>query len=813
MLAASRIRCGAILFLAAGAVFATRPTAHSEPVSPKSPTKVDFERHVMGLFGRMGCNSGSCHGSFQGRGGFRLSLFGYDPEKDYQAVAREQMGRRINTVSPEQSLLLLKAAGQVPHGGGRRFSKDSWQYRLLHDWIASGATWSKGSGAVAGVGVSPAEQAFTKAGETAQLTVKARFADGSEEDITPLCDFRVNDDAVAELVGPGQVKSLRAGDTAIVVSYRGNVVPVRALVPATAAPGFNYPTVPEVNYIDREVFAKLRRLNVVPSGLSGDAEFLRRVTIDTIGCLPTPDEVRAFLADADPGKRDKKIDELLAHPMHAALWATKFCDITGNNTDVLELPREKHSKMWHDWFRKRVADNMPYDEIVKGVLCATSRDGKDPAEWLKDYKDVEEALKKGFDTTYAQRASLDLYWWRQNANVPLEQWGEKAAAAFLGVRLECAQCHKHPFDRWTQVDYRSFANVFAQVKFGVSPEAQKLVNEENMARTKAAAGNNKNRQAAIREVFVANASGGGTVGKGRVAYAALTHPETNAPLPAKALGGPQIDLKTAPDARAELFGWMRSSDNTFFARSFANRVWGHYFGVGIVDPVDDFSLANPPSNPKLLDALAKDFSEHKYDIRQLERTILRSRTYQLSATPNATNRLDRNNYSHSFVRRLMAEVVVDVLNSALGVTEDWGGAGKGGGTDVPAGIRAIEVAPSRVQNQNLAYIFRIFGRSPRSLACDCERSMEPALPQTLYLMTDANLQQKLAKSRAVTLAKSTKSDDEVLDELFLATLSRVPRSDEKQVFAAYRAKKKDRQAALVDTLWALINTREFILNH
>jgi hypothetical protein len=251
---------------------------------------------------------------------------------------------------------------------------------------------------------------------------------------------------------------------------------------------------------------------------------------------------------------------------------------------------------------------------------------------------------------------------------------------------------------------------------------------------------------------------------------------------------------------------MRADDNPFFARSFANRVWGHYFGVGIVDPIDDFSLANPPSNPKLLDGLAQDFRDHKYDIRHLERQILRSRTYQLTSAPNSTNKFDRNNYSHSFVRRMMAEVVVDVLNSALDVKENWG-------RDVPDGIRAVEVAPSRVQNANLAYIFRIFGRPARGLACDCDRSMEPALPQTLYLMTDTNLQAKLAKSRAAELAKSMKTDEEVLEELFLATLSRPPSPAEKQFFADHRAKKKDRQVALVDTLWALINTREFILNH
>src|SRR5262249_42198122 len=316
--------------------------------------------------------------------------------------------------------------------------------------------------------ITPAEQTFTKPGQTCRLAVKAHFADGSEEDITPLCDFRTNDDAIAEVSNLGEVKAVRAGDTAVVVSYRGHVVPVRVLVPREAAARFVYPQESRVNFIDREVFAKLWRLNIMPSELSDDAEFLRRITIDTIGSLPSPEEVRSFLSDSDPDKRAKKIDSLLSHPLHAALWATRFCDITGNNTDQLELPqdmRPKRSQMWHDWFRKRIADNMPYDEIVRGVLTATSRDGLKPEEWLKQWQAMDESAQKGWQTGYAERPSLDLFWRRQQ-KVPLEQWGEKVAAALLGVRLECAQCHKHPFDRWSQADYRAFANIFSQVNFG-----------------------------------------------------------------------------------------------------------------------------------------------------------------------------------------------------------------------------------------------------------------------------------------------------------------------------------------------------------
>ncbi|MGH7173987.1 MAG: DUF1549 and DUF1553 domain-containing protein [Gemmataceae bacterium] len=788
-------RIGSLFILLALVV----PSARAAVKLPGGETveKVDFERHVMGVFGRMGCNSGSCHGSFQGKGGFRLSLFGYDPAKDYLALTREAEGRRLNLADPDNSLLLLKAAGRVPHEGQTRFGRDSWAYQLLRDWIVGGARRQAGSGSVVKIAITPPEYAFARPGQSGKLRVKATFADGTTETITSLCDFHTNDDAIVEVTPLGELHAVRPGDTAVVVSYRGSVLPVRVLVPFEPKPGFRYPRVPEVNFIDREVFAKLRRLNLVPSNLSGDGEFLRRVTIDTIGTLPSPREVRDFLADKRPDKRTRKIDELLAHPMHAALWATKFCDITGNNTDALENPQQRRarlSQMWHDWFRKRLAENMPYDELVHGVLCATSREGLSPEKYVKHVKETE-AIDNGFNRVYADRPSLDLFWRRQQ-RVPIEQWGEKTAAAFLGVRLECAQCHKHPFDRWTQSDYRAYANVFSRVSFGISPESQKLFRSENNERKKKK-GNKKTPQLApLREVFVQN--------NGRT----LPDPDTKKPLPARALGGPAIAFEKGQDARQSLFEWMHAPDNPFFARSFVNRVWGHYFGFGIVHPVDDFSLANPPSNAKLLDALAKEFIHGKYNIRQLERKVLLSRAYQLTSVPNETNRLDHTNYSHGNIRPMMAEVMVDVLNDALGATEKFG-------AEMPDGSRAIEVGASRLQNASVNYAFRIFGRPPRTTACDCERAMEPGLPQKLYLMADPTIQQKMQSSRGrvAQLLATQKDDNKVLDELFLATVSRLPTPKERTGFAEHRASSKDRKSAFCDTVWALINTNEFVFNH
>ncbi|MBV9122090.1 MAG: DUF1553 domain-containing protein, partial [Planctomycetes bacterium] len=346
-------------------------------------------------------------------------------------------------------------------------------------------------------------------------------------------------------------------------------------------------------------------------------------------------------------------------------------------------------------------------------------------------------------------------------------------------------------------DYRAYANIFGQVKYAVSPAARELVTAENKKRKEMKPVKGKQPLPPLREVFLAAQA------------TALPDPDTNRRLPARALGGPEIPVVNSQDARVALWEWLRSEDNPYFARSFVNRVWGHYFGIGLVNPVDDFSLANPPSNPKLLDALAQDFVAHHYDIRRLERTILNARVYQLTAVPNASNRQDHHNFSHSLVRPMMAEVVADVLDSALGVSGDLKA------PDLPPGVRAIEIAPSRVQNGNLAYLFRIFGRPPRTSACDCQRAQAPALPQALYLMDDPSVLTKLQapNGRLKQLLRSNKTDDEILDELFLATLTRYPTEADRQTFQECRAQSKDRQTAFVTTLWALINLKEFILNH
>jgi hypothetical protein len=759
---------------------------------------VDFERHVAPLLGKMGCSAGACHGSFQGKGGFRLSLFGYDPGMDFRALTREGLGRRVNVANPDESLVLLKPTGQIGHGGGTRFAKGSWQYQVLRAWIVQGCKWEPGSGLVRRLDVQPREHLLQRAGLNLSLQARVEFSDGSLVDLTPFCDFRPRDDSIAEVSSLGQVHGLQPGDTPVIVSYRGNLTAARVLIPATPTRrSIDWPA-HEDNFIDREVFAKLRRLNLTPSDLCGDTEFLRRVTIDTIGCLPAPEEVRAFLADRRPDKRTRKIEALLAHPLHAALWATKFCDMTACDTDTMDGPpelRARQAKMWHDWFRRRIALNVPYDTMVRGVLTATSREAKDLRDWIEQERSLDQAARTGFVTPYAERAGLDLFW-RRNAGddfFPLDQMAELSAAAFLGVRLECAQCHKHPFDRWTQTDYRAFANVFGQVHLGLSPGMTAAVEDVLAERRQLPPGKAGPAIPRLEEVYVSNHRA-----------RRLPHPQTREPLNAKALGGPT--LAGDGDLREDLMRWLVQADNPFFARSFVNRVWAHYLGVGLVEPVDSFSLANPPSNEPLLDGLARDFIQHRFDIRQLERTILQSRTYQLSARTDAEDVRDKVNYSHAYARPMMAEVVADVLNSALGTVEDVG-------TDAPAGSRAIEVAPNRVRAAYLARVFRLFGRPARTTTCDCQRASGPAVPQTLFLLSDPVLLQKIGNGRVQSLLAQKLPDSDAIEEMFLATLSRFPDEQEKQAALDHFKAAQDRKTAYVDTMWALINTREFILNH
>jgi len=778
-----------------------RPAPGAEPQPLRLPDgsvleRVDFDRHVASLFGRLGCNAGSCHGSFQGRGGLNLSLFGHDPERDYATLTRNVLGRRVDVMNPDRSLLLLKPAGLVPHEGGLRFKAGSWEYRVIRAWIAEGAGRDPSRGAVERIEIRPAALNLQRPGGSGRLSVVARFAAGDEEDVTPFSDLHVRDDSIAEAALGGEVRGLRPGDTAVVASYNGRLASARVSVPTGRV--VTVPDVPECDMIDREVYAKLRSLGVTPSRTASDAEFLRRVTLDVIGTLPAPQEVRAFLRDGALDKRARKIDELLAHSMHAALWATRYLDITGCDVDALEGPetlRPRRAQMWHEWFRKRFAENTAYSEIARGVITATSRDGSSADAWADREAARMIALKNGSVSDYASRPGLDLYWRRfvSGEYVAVEPLAERTAAAFLGMRVECAQCHKHPFDRWTQADYRAFANVFANVQFGLSPEGLSATARLLEQRRKSDPDGTLAPIPRLSETYLSDRPS-----------RRLADPATGRPLAPRALGGPELPARG--DSREALFAWLTEPDNPYFARSFVNRVWAAYFGVGLVDPVDGFSIANPPSNARLLDALAADFVSHGYDIRRLERKVLTSRAYQRSSEPEQGNLDDHGNFARAEPRPMMAEVLVDALNSALGVAGDFG-------PDAPKGARAIEIATNRVASPDLARVFRIFGRPERVAICDCERPAKPALPQTLFLMTDAALLEKIKSGRLQDLLAADRCDAEVVEELFIATLSRLPDEYEARSALDHLRTRKDRASGFADVLWALLNTREFVLNH
>jgi hypothetical protein len=514
--------------------------------------------------------------------------------------------------------------------------------------------------------------------------------------------------------------------------------------------------------------------------LCTDEEFLRRVYLDLIGTLPTADEAREFLDSTAADKRAKLIDTLLNRPEYAMYWATKFSDWTGNDSRFTPQPRSKTAWLWYDWLHDKLARNVPYDELVGGFVTATSREGRPVEELVEEHLTVSTNLAEGFDDgTYAKRRTNDMFW-KKAGNNNAQTAALQIAYAFLGVRLECAQCHKHPFDRWTQDDFQQYTAFFGVLGRGVQSDVPKEATKT------------KDRQSLqLQEIYVADAN----LKRGRAK--------------ARLLGVDEVPFKAGEDPREELWQWMRSPDNPYLARAIANRLWGHYFGVGIVDPVDDFNAANPPSNPQLLDWLAHDFIAHGFDLKHLHRTILTSRTYQLSWVPNESNQLDERNFSHALLRRMPAEVVLDAINQVTGTTDRYSP------NDAPAGTRAIGLAPSRLRGNGPEYALSIFGRPLRTQTCDCERSGETGLAQALYLLNDIELNAKIgdAKGRLAKLVKQVDDDKQLIEELYLGTLARRPSEDELHKSLEFVAAAQNRTAGMQDVLWSLLNLREFIFVH
>jgi hypothetical protein len=718
--------------------------------APGATEVPDFQRHVLPLMGRLGCNTRSCHGSFQGQGGLRLSLFGYDFKTDHDALLAKDEGR-VDSEAPEVSLVLQKPLEEVPHKGGKRLEPGSWAHHLLTRWIEAGARPAKGDDHFARLEVVPAEIVFQADGESVPLKVIAHWADGSREDVTCLSRFQTNDEGIATVDPDGKVASVGAGDTHVVAFYDNGVSAVQVIRPVSDRVGPNYPDVPTPTKIDEHIVAKLRKLGVVPSEVCTDEEFLRRVGLDLTGTLPTPDEVEAFLADPATDKRARKVEELLGRPTYAAWWTNRLCDVLGLSPRNFQgqTGNERMARLQYDWIYRRVAENRPYDEIMAGILLGTSRA---PGQSYDDYMKAESAYFRADDPAdFAARDTMPYFWARRNLRLP-EEKALGVSYAFLGVRLECAQCHKHPFDQWTQDDFRRFQAFFEPVRYGGSREynetLRKLQDELGYDRKTM---NNGQFQRKLNEVVrsgkpipwqevtvVKSAAAAARKGK------KLPDDRKAAPAikgTARVLGGDEVELARYDDPREPVMAWMRSPENPYFARAIINRVWAGYFGKGIIDPPDDMNLANPPVNAALLDHLADEFVARKFDLKWLHRTITGSLAYQRSWRPNDTNRLDDKNFSKAAVRRLPAEVLLDAVAQATGPA----GAMDRVATEVEARAFGPQAGAGYGRRGGVDYASRVFGRSARDTNCDCSRSDEPNLLQAIFLANDPEVLNSLER--------------------------------------------------------------------
>lgn len=848
-----------------------------------------YQRHVSALFSKLGCNGGTCHGSVKGQNGFRLSLFAADPAGDHERLLREFGARRLNFTDPDASLLLRKATGQAEHGGGVRLHADSPDYQLLRAWLAGGAKAdTTDRGRVKQLTVSPTER-VAKTGESYRLKVEAVFADGTTEDVTRFSSFESLDSATATVDTSGTVTGKGVGDAAIIVRYRAQPAIGRVLVPRPD--GVPFPDAKLHNFVDGHVLAKLKRLNLPPAELTDDATFLRRVHLDVTGELPTPDEVRQFLADTATDKRAKKIDALLAKPGHAALWTLKFCDLLkaadyGVYADALVL--EQDAPRFQEWIRARLAENTPYDQFVERILLATSREGRTPDEYANEVKAMFEGYSPGRPDLklYAARQTLDLFWQRRGADGV--GGAMQVAHAFLGLRLECAQCHRHPNDVWRQDDLLEFANFFTRVrkigfqgdnekKFPDMAALYKKYNDEaksletDVKKRKEGDGKKfddeakkaktdadkltveiaklekdkgdadlitkKRKELATAKAVIAKADDYRTETQAmekrsrmlpevarRLLQAEIRvlppgqHAKIVSPLGTaeakqlRLLG--ETDALTLPperDPREQVMAWMRRPDNPYFAKAIVNRVWAHYFGRGIIDPPDNLSAFNAPSHPELLKELCDGFVANKYDLRWLHRTILTSRTYQQSSTPAKGAEADRTHFAYFPLRRFPAEVMLDALNSATGTRDvmdmkyhHW-----------PDEMKTVEV-PFAPRNAFVTFVLETYGRPNRNSAvqCDCERESGTSIMQVLTLANHPQVWTKVRdpNGRVAKLLKDKLDDAGRVDALFLATVSRLPSTAEREACVKFVKDAPSAEQGWHGVLWSLLNTKEFILN-
>lgn len=722
-----------------GKLLATLSPSAIPTVTTKSRPP-SFLHDVLPALSKAGCMAGACHAKPEGQNGFKLSVFNYDPKSDYAHIVKEARGRRIFPAAPAESLLLLKPTAAIDHGGGQRFEVGSETYNLLVQWIRGGMIYRHPEEPLlAGIRVEPGAKIYRK-GAGQQLRVTARFTDGTTRDVTAQSEFVVNEKDIAQVEENGLLRVGRqSGETVVVTRYLGFVDASRITVPSDRLlAGKKFAALPVNNFIDELSYAHFRKLGLFPSDLCSDAEFLRRSTLDTLGILPTAAEARAFLTSTRPDKRSEWIDHLLAHPAYGDFWANKWADLLRPNPDRVGV---KSVFILDQWLREKFRANQPYDQMAREILLAegnTHRDG--PAVIYRDRREPAEIA-----TLFSQ--------------------------IFLGTRMECAKCHHHPNEKWSQDDFYQFAAFFGPLKRkgeGLSPPIS---------------GGN--------ETFYF--APGGTV----------HHPVTDEIMAPRPPDGPAL-AKTSSDPRQALADWMTSPTNPFFARAAANRVWAAFFGRGLVQPVDDFRISNPATDPELLEALGQNFAANGFDLKKLIKVILSSRIYQLSSAPNEFNRADLRNFSRSYRRRLPAEVLLDAVDDITGVPDDFNG--------LLPGSRAVESWTYKISSQ----FMDAFGRPNPSTDCPCERDAHPSVVQSLHMMNARGLQTKLASStgRAHDLAGSAKSPAEIVEEIYFTVLSRPPGAEElKKAMAAFSAEKSTRQTATEDVMWALLNSAEFVFNH
>ncbi|HEY7426508.1 MAG TPA: DUF1549 domain-containing protein [Gemmataceae bacterium] len=715
------------------------------PVTVKDldkPQVTSFRNEVIAALNVGGCNAGACHGTPSGKNGFKLSLRGFDPAADYVQLTRDVLGRRTDRQEPDASLILQKGLGRVPHEGGQRFLPDSVPVQALRDWLSEGLRDDAPALPVLkSIDIVPGSRVQLAPARWQQLSVMGHFSDGSVRDVTRLTVFSSSDSAVADVNSSGLVEFKQAGEVAILCRYLMELQTVR-LTYLEPREGFVWPNPPENNYIDKFVFAKLKMLSIPPSDVCTDQEFIRRAYLDLCGLLPAPKEVRAFLADNSPTKRAKLIDTLLERPEYADFWTLKWSDVFRSNRKTIQV---KGTHVFQHWLREHLVKNTGFDALVREMLTASgSTFANPPANYYRIARDPQNLA-------------------------------ETTAQLFFGIRMQCAKCHNHPFERWTQDDYYSMAAFFARVRNKKDPMEP---------------GADPKKPGGAEIVYDARSG-------------EVKQPRTGQVMKPKFMGGAVPNIPPGTDRRQVLAGWLASGDNPFFAKSVANRIWFHLNGKGIVDPVDDFRDSNPSANDELLDALAKDFAANKFDVKHLIRVIMNSRTYQLSTQGNQFNADDSKYFSHAVTKLLTAEQLLDAICTVTEVPEKFAG--------LPPGTRAAQLPDGDVNHPFL----KTFGQPARELACECERESDSNLAQALQLINGATINEKMrnANNRIGRLLQAKTSEVEMLNELYLSTLSRLPNPDNTKVALEHVARAPDKRKAWEDIQWALLNAKEFLFRH